>query len=252
LVRQLNRAQRALEKETAERRRLERSIVGLRENDRRWLAQLLHTTLCQSISGLTLLSRVVSRRARNASSSPDGADSIVQLDQAVGHAAAEVHRLSERLKPLSSDGKTLDETLREIVQLAAERVPCKLSCARELHAADDFVAAQLAWIAHEAVLDVLHRPGVERINVQLSVQRGDTVLEVRAKCRGAAKPRTEEALFFREMLQAHAAAIGAELTISQGRGRDAVITCKAPRSSGNGRCPATRPSRKAGGSPANP
>ena len=48
----LKESQKALEHEIAERRRLERAVIDVTDNERRRLAQMLHDTLCQSLGGI--------------------------------------------------------------------------------------------------------------------------------------------------------------------------------------------------------
>jgi signal transduction histidine kinase len=91
----------ALAEEQARRRRLESRILAAAGRERRRLAQALHDTLSQNLSGIHLMTAVLARKY--AASCPPAAEELTQLSELVGAAAGEMQKLIGSLR--ASAGK---------------------------------------------------------------------------------------------------------------------------------------------------
>lgn len=93
----LEKALAALEQERARRRALERAVLEAAGKERRRLAQELHDTVCQSLSGIELVAGVLVRKFGE--TSPDAARQLARLAGMIHGAVQELHILSGQLQP---------------------------------------------------------------------------------------------------------------------------------------------------------
>jgi two-component system CheB/CheR fusion protein len=222
----LDEARAALELERAERRRLERAVIEVTDNERRRLAQMLHDTVCQSLGGIGLLSRVVLLRLE-AAGREEGAD-VAEMGRMIQEAAGEVQSVVHWLRPAPMDGPDVISALNGLAPSLFQGIPCEFQCPEPVVLADPFAASQLVQIAYQAVNDALMRPGIQRIVVSLSTQDGRVTLMVKDDGSPSETAPTAEYLAGRELLRLRAGAIGATLTISSKADQGTTILCKLP------------------------
>jgi two-component system CheB/CheR fusion protein len=224
----LEEAQAALELERAERRRLERAVIEVSDNERRRLAQMLHDTICQSLEGITLLSRVVQRRLEAADR--DEAKDVAELGQMIQEGAGELHSVVRWLRPAAVDGSDVISALTQLAPSLFQGIPCEFQCPAPVVLSDQFTASQLVQIAYQAANDALKRPGIQRIVVSLSTEDGHVTLMVTDDANPPQTPSSAEDLAGQELLRLRAGAIGATLNITSQAGQGTSILCKLPHS----------------------
>ena len=223
---ELNEARTALASAARQRARLDRAIIEAVDQERRQLAQILHDTVCQSLSGMSLLCRTVIRKLEAASSTQTG--EIAELGQALTSAGAEIHGLVRRLRPADADSPDLVSSLANVSASISQAVPCELESPEMLVLEDRFATTQLVQIAHQAANDALLRPGVKRITLSLSVRDRHISLTVRddgGPADGESATAGSQSL---EMIRLRASAIGATLTSSYQPLRGTTILCRLP------------------------
>jgi two-component system CheB/CheR fusion protein len=224
----LEEAHTALELERAERRRLERAVIEVSDNERRRLAQMLHDTICQSLEGITLLSRVVQRRLEAAGR--EEAKEVAELGQMIQEGAGELHSVVRWLRPAAVDGPDLISALSQLAPSLFQGIPCEFRCPAPVVLSDQFTASQLIQIAHQAANDALKRPGIQRIVVSLFTEDRHVTLMVKDDGNPPQETPTAEDLAGRELLRLRARAIGATLAITSQAGEGTSILCKLPHS----------------------
>ena len=224
----LEEARTALERERAERRRLERAVIEVTDSERRRLAQMLHDTICQSLEGITLLSRVVQRRLEAAGR--EEARDVAELGQMIQQGAGELHSVVRWLRPAAVDGPDVISALSLLAPSLFQGIPCEFQCPTPVVLSDQFAASQLVQIAYQAVNDALKHPGIQRIVVSLSTQDQCVTLMVRDDGNPPRDAPSAEDLAGQELLRLRAGAIGATLTITSQVGHGTSILCKLPQS----------------------
>lgn len=228
LTARLAEAHAALESEHAERRRLEAAVIEAADQERRRLAQMLHDTVCQSLSGIVLLSRVILRGVEI--KCPEVAPEVAELGVSLDCAVREIHSLVRCLRLSGEDGLELVPALTELAQSVSPQIPCDFECPEPVAVGDRFASAQLAQIAYEAVNRALRRTGISRIVVTLSIQDRRVTLVVRddGQINTAGEPAAGS-IAGMELMQLRASAMGATLSNSFHASQGTTITCTLPR-----------------------
>jgi signal transduction histidine kinase len=216
----------ALELEVAERQRLERTMLDLTDNERNRLAKMLHDTLCQSLSGIAILTRVVQNRLE--ASACEEAGEVAELGGMIGEANRELHSVVRLLQPVGCGEGDLGTALTDLAPSLFQGIPCEIRCPVPVVLTDPFAAGQLIRIAHQAVAEALRRPGIERIVITLAAPQERVTLTVRDDGQHSAANPTAEYVAGLEMLRLRAAAIGAMLTISSDSKQGTIVTCVLP------------------------
>ncbi len=223
----LKQAVSALDHERAERSRLERAVIEVTDNERRRLAQMLHDTICQSLGGITLLSRVLLRRLEAAGREEAG--DVAELGKMLHEATGELHSVFRWLRPAPMDGPGVISALTDLAPSLFQGIPCQFHCPAPVVLADPFAAAQLVQIAYQAVNDALKRPGIQRIEIALSTQDQHVTLLVQDDASPPHAAPAADELAGEELLRLRARAIGATLAIASRPGGTSIL-CKLPQS----------------------
>jgi signal transduction histidine kinase len=223
LLRELKEVRAALEAVNASRATLEHVALDAIEDDRRRLAQTLHDTICQSMSGICLLYRVLGLKLKLVNAAP--LPEYAELGAAVQYATEDIHRLAGWLRPPELDSSTLISALAQLTDSVSHRIQCDLDCPEPVAIEDHFAASQLVQIAHEAAQEALLCRGIRHISISLSRQ-GDVIL-MSLRHDGSAAP-VEPYCASHALLQFRAQAIGATLAVSTEPEGEAIITCKLP------------------------
>jgi len=226
---ELRAARGALEREIKARERLERIFLYAVESERLRLAQMLHDTVCQSLSGIGLLYRGVETRLKPLLAERPA--EIVELGAAIRYSTHEIHRLASWLRPAEVDGDTLVSALATLAHLVSQKIPCELQCPRPVRVEENFAAQQLAQIAREAAEEAFRCRGIERMTISLLRENGVTRMTI---WHDGGEPGTDteaesDAALGRELLELRASAIGASLAVSPMSEEGRTITCKLPK-----------------------
>jgi signal transduction histidine kinase len=225
---ELKEARDALDREIDARCRLERAVIDVTDAERARLAQMLHDTICQSLTGISLLSRVVMRRLENAGR--EEAVEVRELGRVVDEANREIHSVVGWLRPSPLDGADVIAALSDLAPSLFRGIPCEFHCPNPVVLSDRAAAAQLIQIVNQAVNDALQRPGIQRIAVSLSTQDRRVTLMVRDDGAPAGAAPSAAALAGQELLRLRAGALGAALTISSQDNQGTTLICKLPQS----------------------
>jgi PAS domain S-box-containing protein len=153
-----------------ERKRLERAIVSISEEERQWIGRELHDVLGQQLTGISLLSKALARTLA-AQKGPGGEDaqSIAEL---AAKAVREVHDLSHGLYPAEVERNGLSSALAEMAR-HHERLyhqPVIFEGDGEMPALDQSYAMHLYRIAQEAVNNAVKHARATRIVMSLRMK----------------------------------------------------------------------------------
>ncbi|MGC4118937.1 MAG: 7TM diverse intracellular signaling domain-containing protein [Myxococcales bacterium] len=223
----------ALEREMAERARLEREIVRTSEAERRRLSHHLHDGVCQLLTAARLRSSALRSTLEEpgAGAGPgEAAQAFSKLSDLLEQASSQAYDLSRGLWPAEdakeADGASLEELARRFAASSGIAVECRLEGWKE---AGREQAAQLFRIAQEALVNAAKHSRATRVEVSLerSPPRSLT-LRVRDDGVGrAAAAATDGGLGLRIM--AHRASIvGGTLEIADGEAGGTVVSCTVP------------------------
>ncbi len=217
-------------RDISERRRLEREVLEVSEEERRRIGQDLHDNLGQQLTGIGLLSRGLAHRlaAREASEAEDAAE----IERLVKEADEQARGLARGLVPVDLEAKGLADALRRLAGQAEHLYDVRCSF-REVGAAavyDNTAATHLYRIAQEAVTNAARHGKASHIAVMLA--SGKERLRLRIKDDGVGFPEEETITHESQVggmgvrtMHHRARMIGATLDIQSTPGEGTTVTC---------------------------
>lgn len=216
----------ALEREVAERQRLDQEISQVADRERRRLGQDLHDNLSQHLTGTALAAQVLKERliARSAPEVPD-AEKVVRYMEA----GIDLTRNLARgfFSPeLEADG--LMVALQGLAENITERfgVNCVLEGEESVRIHDSAVATHLYRIAQEAVANSVKHAAATRVGIRLTSESDELRLTIVDDGIGFPDKLPQPRGLGLRLMSHGAALIGANLEVRRNRQRGTIVTCK--------------------------
>jgi len=168
----------ALEREMAERRRLDQEIAQVADRERRRLGQDLHDTLGQHLTGTALAAQVLKEKLASRSA-PE-----------VGEAEKLVHYVEEGIDLTRSlargffspelDAEGLTVALQNLAENVSERfrIRCVINGDQSILIHDRTIANQLYRIAQEAVTNAVKHGAARQVDIRLAKDGPDLCLTI--------------------------------------------------------------------------
>ncbi len=220
-------------RDISERRRLEKEILNVSEEERRRIGQDLHDGLGQMLTGIGLLSQDVTRHLEE--EGHDRADDMAEITEHIKEADQYARDLSHGLIPVDVEGQqpsALPEALRQLAQ-NAERlfdVACEFQEVETAYIHDNTTATHLYRIAQEAVNNAVRHGEADRVRILLAAGDDQIRLQVRDDGTGFDQEASTEADGMGvRIMNYRARIIGGTLDISSTIGEGTVVTCTLPR-----------------------
>jgi signal transduction histidine kinase len=203
----------ALGRATANRERLERSLMEVSEREQRRIGQDLHDGLCQQLTGISLLARSLGKDLP-----ASAAASLRQIVDLVNGCIEETRLVTRGLHPVPDEPGGLAIGLREMAEIVrtTSSLRCELQLRGELLVSDIAVASNLYRIAQEAVRNSVRH--AEATAIQILVEtNGETIsLQVSDNGKGIPPMRERKGLGL-EIMSYRAFTIGGSLQIYANR-----------------------------------
>jgi PAS domain S-box-containing protein len=219
-------------RDISERRRLEKEILNVSEQERRRIGQDLHDGLGQMLTGIGLLSQDVTRQLEE--EGHDRADDMAEITEHIKEADQYARDLSHGLIPVdveASDPSALAEALRRL-STNAERlfdVHCEFQEVESAHIRDNTTATHLYRIAQEAVNNAVRHGAADHVRLLLAEGDDQLRLQVRDDGTGFDMDDTAEADGMGvHIMNYRARIIGGSLDIHSEPGEGTVVTCTVP------------------------
>ena len=217
-------------RDISERRRLEREILQISEQERRRIGQDLHDNLGQQLTGIGLLSRNLARRLSK-NERPE-AEEAAEIERLIKEADEQARGLARGLVPVDLEAKGLADALRRLAEQAEHLydVRCTFREAGSAAVYDNTAATHLYRIAQEAVNNAVKHGKASRIVLLLA--SGAERLRLRIKDDGVGFPDAQSqehesqagGMGVRTMHH-RARMIGATLDIQSTPGEGTSVTC---------------------------
>ena len=220
-------------RDISERRRLEKEILNVSEQERRRIGQDLHDGLGQMLTGIGLLSQDVTRHLEE--EGHERAEDMSEITEHIKEADQYARDLSHGLIPVDVEGQkpsALPEALRQLAQ-NAERlfdVSCDFEEVDSAHIHDNTTATHLYRIAQEAVNNAVRHGNADRVRLLLAAGEDQIRLQVRDDGSGFDEDASAEADGMGvHIMNYRARIIGGTLDLSSAIGEGTVVTCTLPR-----------------------
>ena len=216
----------ALQREIAERRRLDQEIARVADRERRRLGQDLHDNLGQHLTGTALAAQVLKERLA-ARSAPE----VVEAEKLVQYVEEGIDLTRNLARgffspELEADG--LMVALRHLAESVSERfrVNCVLEGDESIRVQDSAMANRLYRIALEAVTNSVKHADAKQIDIKLATHGPELCLTIIDDGIGfPEKPPLSDGLGLH--LMRHGAALsGATFDIRRNGERGTITTCR--------------------------
>jgi signal transduction histidine kinase len=209
----------ALGRATANRERLERSLMEVSEREQRRIGQDLHDGLCQQLTGVSLLARSLGKDLP-----PVASASLRQIVDLINGCIEETRLVTRGLHPVPDEPGGLAIGLREMVEIVrtSSNLRCELQIKGELLLNDIAIASNLYRIAQEAVRNAVRHSAATLVNINVEAA-GDLVsLRVTDNGTGIQTGRERKGLGL-EIMKYRAFTIGGSLQIFSNSPRGTVV-----------------------------
>src|SRR6266536_2248810 len=216
----------ALQREMAERRRLDQEIAQVADRERRRLGQDLHDRLGQHLTGTALAAQVLKEKLA-AKSAPE----VTEAEKLV-HYVEEGIDLTRNLArgffspELEAEG--LSVSLECLAENISERfaVNCIFHGERLIPMRDPEVATQLYRIAQEAVINAAKHAAAENIDIRVTVNGSELALAITDDGVGIPDKLPDSKGLGLRLMRHGAALIGATLSVQRHGGNGTAAICK--------------------------
>src|SRR6266404_3718094 len=216
----------ALQREMAERERLDQEIAEIADRERRRLGQNLHDSVGQHLTGTALAAQVLREKlaARSANEVPDADKVVHYLEEGI-----ELTRNLARgfFSPeLEADG--LNVALQGLAANVSERfrVTCTFNGSEAVRLRDSTTATQLYHIAQEATTNAVKHAQPTRIDIELAKKGQRLTLAVSDNGKGFPDKLPEPPGIGLRLMAHGAALIGGKFSVQRNRNGGTVVTCK--------------------------
>lgn len=193
------------------------------------LPQLLHDTICQSLSGIHLLARVIERKLRV--SAPESADAIGELCILLQGAVKELHEIARERIPTGLAMPDLSSAIEALARRASPIVRCDFLCPRPVQIADECVALAFVRLVGEAIGNAVRHASASKITVTLKTRALRVECVVKDDGCGFAVSRKRKTFSGLDLMELRAKQIGGKIVVRSrvgGGTRVACSTCPLP------------------------
>lgn len=184
-----------LVRDVTAQRRIERSVLEVVETEQQRIGRELHDGVCQSMAGLSLLTRSLVREAERA---PIGAPQLDALARLLEPCVVEARRIARGLVPMELTSHGLAVALQRLTEDMATRHRLPIECEVSLGGSDSAykpsaeVAHQLYRIAQEAMSSAIQNGPPRTISLRLSIEDREVIDPIHPSEVGADRPIRSE------------------------------------------------------------
>lgn len=212
-------------RDITERKRLEKEVLEISDQERRRIGQDLHDGLCQHLAGIELMSQVLEQKL-NSRSKADAARAG-EIARHVRDAIGQTRSLARGLSPVTLESEGLVSALRELAAGTEKMfgVVCQVGSAEEFETLAPAVSTHLYRIAQEAVSNAIKHGRASRILIRLEFSRGRTLLSVSDNGTGFRFPAPKSNGMGLRIMEYRAGMIGGALSITANPEGGATVQC---------------------------
>ena len=212
-------------RDISERRRLEKRILDISEEERRRIGQDLHDGLGQMLTGIGLLSQDLARQLEE--EGHDRADDMAEITDHIKEADQYARDLSHGLIPVDVEANGLTEALRRLSQNAERlfHVECSFREVDTVLVHNNTMATHLYRIAQEAVSNAVRHGDADDIKIILAASDKQVRLQIRDDGTGFEPEASDDSGMGVHIMNYRARIIGGTLEISSTLGDGTVVTC---------------------------
>ena len=216
-------------RDITERRRLEKEIMSVTEQERRRIGQDLHDGLGQMLTGIGLLSQNLTRKLEKENA--PGAEEAAEITSLMKDADQYARDLARGLTPVDLDASGLSTALQRLVDNAKRlfEVDCIYEEVGSAQVHNGTAATHMYRIAQEAVSNAVRHGNAQRIKISLASGPEQIRLRVHDNGTGFAEDAENGDGMGVRIMNYRARIIGGRLEINSNLGDGTTVTCTLPR-----------------------
>lgn len=217
-----------LQREMEERRRLEREIARIADEERRHLGQDVHDGVCQQLTGALLRCQALEHRIERGQNV--ASEDLSVLSSLLEEAINEAHAVAKGLCPLEPNPASLAYALRTLAKRThdATGVECDFATTGDVSVPDPTAAQHLYRIAQEALSNASRHAQASRIVVELQRCADELLLRVEDNGNGLPPELPSGGMGLRTMTY-RSQIIEGEISVGPGTNGGTCVLCRVPR-----------------------
>ena len=212
-------------RDVTERKRLEREVLEIGDQERRRIGQDLHDGLCQHLAGIELMSQVLEQKlmARSKSDAARAGEIARHVREAIG----QTRSLARGLAPVTLEAEGLASGLKELASNTEKmfHIRCHVDCSDQALAGAPAAATHVYRIAQEAVSNAIKHGKATEVFIRVSAGTGGTELRISDNGAGIAQPLPHNRGMGLRIMSYRASMLGGTLSIGRAPGGGTVVTC---------------------------
>jgi PAS domain S-box-containing protein len=218
-------------RDITERKRLEREILEISDQERRRIGQDLHDGLCQHLAGIELMSQVLEQKL--AARSKADATRAGEIARHVREAISQTRSLARGLSPVTLESEGLATGLQELATNTEKMfgVSCRVECPLPVKVEAMSAATHLYRIAQEAVSNAIKHGKASEIRIRLEPEGSRIRLSVLDNGAGFSKKPSSKDGMGLHIMRYRAGMLGGILTIEQNPVGGTRVVCVVPQNS---------------------
>jgi signal transduction histidine kinase len=210
-----------------ERKQLEHEVAEQADRERQFLAQELHDSVGQLLTGLGMMASTLHGKLKGADASL--LSLAARLEETTDQIKQQIRSLAKGLLPLGEKGDGLVQALTDLVQQTENTfdMPCRFEHDLDLPAIAPFASSHLYRIAQEAVHNAVKHARAQQITLRLHGRRR-LALTIEDDGVGLPARRNPSQGLGLKTMHYRAGLIGATFQVQSAPGQGTKITCALP------------------------
>lgn len=221
----LVRANTALRKEILERKKVEKEVLEISEQEQQRFGMHLHDDLCQSLTGILMFAKVLTRKMTR-HNLPEAAE-LEKLCELLDQSITQARDMARGFYPVELQADSFMHALQDLAQRTQKLygVSCYFLCPRPVFIDDNNLTTHLYRITQEAVLNAVKHGVAEHVNISLLEKEGKVSLIVEDDGRGLRGEFERQQGIGFHIMKYRARMIDATLDISSSTMRGMILKC---------------------------
>ena len=215
-------------RDITERRRLEREILEISDQERRRIGQDLHDGLCQHLAGIELMSQVLHQKL--ATRSKADANRASEIARHVREAITQTRSLARGLAPVTLESEGLASAVQELAANTEKMfgIRCRVECQGAPRVVAPATATHLYRIAQEAVSNAIRHGKATEVRIDLELEANPITLQVLDNGTGLPKEAPRNEGMGLRIMRYRAAMIGGSLAVERAESGGTLVSCAVP------------------------
>lgn len=219
-----------LQHEMADRKRLEKEILGIVERERQKIGQELHDSVGQQLTGVAFMAEKLGKKLSNKSLTEE-IKYAERIETCVSLAAEQTRSLAKGLHPIDLDRNGLIKAIEELAANTEKlfHISCVTKYEKNISISDITLAINLYRITQEAINNAIKHGKAKNIRIELATTNSHLKLTVENDGLDFSTERSNGKGMGLRVMQYRAESINGSLDIRKSANGGTVITCVLPK-----------------------